>query len=191
MLTKRARVIASGGSLDTVGVALEGLAHDLVALADDLHASPESIEWLITEFNRLVDRLPSAFDRESAKTSAATALKCVGRSPNADTRDLFLIYGPQDRLPIAAPLAVELTKRRVSVAFAEFEVSSGAQVAAALEHGLSRHRGGVILATPAFERAYSHPHTSLERVRVVRRDDLPTIVEDLVAWAANLRVSKL
>ncbi len=35
-------------------------------------------------------------------------------APHIEPRDLFLIYVPEDRLPIAAPLAVELTKRRVS-----------------------------------------------------------------------------
>ena len=43
------------------------------------------------------------------------------------TRDLFLIYVPEDRLPLAAPLAIELTKRRVSVAFAGYEVATAAE----------------------------------------------------------------
>ena len=45
-------------------------------------------------------------------------------SPEAGRHDFFLIYVPEDRLSIAGPLAVELAKRRLSVAFSEYEVAS-------------------------------------------------------------------
>ena len=55
-------------------------------------------------------------------------------------------------------LAVELAKRRISVAFSEYEVESEPQLATALERGLHAHRAGAVLLTPAFlHRGLSRP----------------------------------
>ncbi len=74
---------------------------------------------------------------------------------------------------MAAALAVELTKRRVSVAFAEYEVASAAQVSTAIAHGLACHRGGVVLWTKAFERLHQTPLPERDRLRVLRSFEVP------------------
>jgi hypothetical protein len=118
------------------------LAKELVALGDDMKASPECTEWVIAEFERLVTR------------PAPEVLHTFGRNRRDDIepRDLFLVYVPEDRLPIAAPLAVELVKRGVSVAFSEYEVAGRDEMFTAIEQGLARHRAGAVLFTAAFER---------------------------------------
>lgn len=193
LVTNRARAIPAAASSDAVATALAELARDLVALADDMRAPADATGWLIDEFYRTIDRLPQTFDRERAKRIGASTLGDLRqRAPDVESRDLFLIYVPEDRLPIAAPLAVELTKRRVSVAFAEYEVASPEALAAAMQRGLAHHRGGVILVTPAFERtAWAIPAAGAERLRLVRSPDLSTAVDDLAAWSATLRMSKL
>lgn len=193
LLTNRARAIAPRAPSDVVTTSLEQLAHDLTALADDMRAPAEAAAWLIDEFHRTVDRLPHTFDRERAKRTAATILgRLELRGRQSEPHDLFLIYVPEDRLPIAAPLAIELAKRRVSVAFAEYEVASSADLAAAIARGLAAHRGGVILWTPAFERAaWANCPTPTDRLRLVRQAELRTAIEDLTAWSVTLRLSKL
>ena len=128
LLTNGARGIPAGAAPETIRAALERLAHDLVALADDTRAPAEASDWLIAELNTTIDRLPQSFDRADAKSAGAAVLaRVASRTPGIEPRDLFLIYVPEDRLPVAAPLAVELTKRRVSVAFADFEVATAQQ----------------------------------------------------------------
>jgi len=188
LLTNSARAIAVDASPETMHAAIERLAHELVALAGDTRASADASDWLIAELNTTIDRLPQSFDRAAAKTAAAAVLAVVAsRTPDIEPRDLFLIYVPEDRLAVAAPLAVELTKRRVSVAFAGYEVATAQQVSAAIAHGLAHHRGGVILLTQAFERA-EWPHLPLasDRLRIVRQPDVPSLVADLAAWAKRL-----
>jgi hypothetical protein len=93
-----------------VAAALAALARDLAALADDMRAAPESAEWLLAEYARSVEQLPHAFDRAAARANASVILAGVAaRRPAVETRDLFLVYVPEDRLSVAAPLAVELT----------------------------------------------------------------------------------
>ena len=193
LLTSRARAISGDASPDAVHLALERLAYDLVALADDTRAQAESTAWLTDEFNRTVDRLPQTFDRAGAKAAGASVLASIAsHSPIAKSRDLFLIYVPEDRLPIAAPIAIELTKRRVSVAFSDYEVASVEQFSAAVAKGLAHHRVGAVLATAAFDRArYPLSSTANDRVRVLRSDELARAVEYLAEWAAASRVSKL
>ena len=193
LLTSRARAIFGEASPDAALLAVDRLARDLVALADDMRAPAESTAWMTEEFNRTVDRLPQTFDRAAAKAAGAAVLASTSsHSPSVESRDLFLIYVPEDRLPIAAPIAIELTKRRVSVAFSDFEVSSAAQFAAAVTTGLAHHRRGAVLATPAFDRAgYPASSAGNERLRVLRSDELARAVEDLAEWAGASRVSKL
>ena len=49
------------------------------------------------------------------------------RAPaDSEARDLFLIYVPEDRLPLLRPSPSSWIKRRVSVAFADYEVATAA-----------------------------------------------------------------
>ena len=189
LLTNSARGIPAGASPESIRAALERLAHDLVALADDTRAPAEASDWLIAELHTTIDRLPQSFDREDAKSAGASVLaRVASRTPAIEPRDLFLVYVAQDRLPVAAPLAVELTKRRVSVAFADFEVETAQQFTAIVAHGLAHHRGGVVLCTRAFERMQSLPATSdNDRIRILRHPDSPSALSELVAWANQLR----
>ena len=191
LLTNSARAIPADASPETTSTAVNRLAHELVALADDTHAPAEASAWLIAEINTVIDRLPQSFDRHAAKADAAAVLaRVASRAPHSEPRDLFLIYVPEDRLPVAAPLAVELTKRRVSVAFAEYEVATAEQLVAAIAHGLAHHRGGVVLRTKAFDRGQCPPIPENDRVRILRDSPaIPTVI-DLVGWVNRLRLSK-
>ena len=64
LLTNSARAIPVDASAESIRGALERLAHDLVALADDTRAPAEASAWLIAELNTTIDRLPQSFDRE-------------------------------------------------------------------------------------------------------------------------------
>src|SRR5688572_9915921 len=129
LLTNRVRAIPADAPLEAIGVALERLAHELVALTDDMRAHRSASAWLIHEFNCTIDRLPHRFDRDRIKSRASAILASApSRTPDIETRDLFLVYVPEDRLAVAAPLAIELTKRRVSVAFADYEVATARQL---------------------------------------------------------------
>lgn len=192
LLTNRARAIAGEESTALIHLALDRLARDLVALADDTRAPAENIAWLMDEFNRTVDRLPQTFERACAKEAGASVLASIAsHSPTVESRDLFLIYVPEDRLSIAAPIAIELTKRRVSVAFSDFEVASSEQFTAAVARGLAHHQRGAVLATPAFDRARYPPLAGTnDRLRVLRSDDLARAVQSLGEWATAPRVSE-
>ena len=188
LLTNSARAIPAHAASETTGSAVERLAHELVALADDMRAPAESVDWLIAELSTAIDRLPQSFDREGAKSVGAAVLtRVASRTPNIEPRDLFLVYKPEDRLPVAAQLAVELTKRRVSVAFADFEVTTSAQLTGAIASGLAHHRGGVVLSTRSFEQSSWKSPISSDRIRVLRHHESPTAVSDLVVWVNELR----
>src|SRR5688572_28496756 len=77
LTTSRARAIPVDAPPDAVHLALERLARDLVALADDTRAPAESTAWLTDEFNRTVDRLPQTFDRGAAKAAGASVLASI------------------------------------------------------------------------------------------------------------------
>ena len=191
LLSNSARAIPAEASSETTCAALERLAHELVGLAGDARAPAQALDWLIAQLATTIDRLPQSFDREGAKSAAAAVLGRVAlRTPDIEPRDLFLIYLPEDRLPVAAPLAVELTKRRVSVAFADYEVATFQQFTAAIAHGLTHHRGGVVLHTRAFERAHWQPPPSSGRIRILRHPGGTETVRDLAAWAKPLSVAK-
>jgi hypothetical protein len=191
LLTNRARAIPSDASSETVREMIALLAHELVALADDTRAPGEAAAWLTAELNATIDRLPQSFDRPAAKAEAAAVLARVAlREPPVEPRDVFLVYVPEDRLSIAAPLAVELTKRRVSVAFANYEVATVEELRAAVTHGLGHHGGGVILQTTAFDRGHWPPLPPNRRLQFVK-DPAGSSVSDLAAWANRLRLSKI
>jgi hypothetical protein len=189
LLTNRARAIAAQPSADAVQAAVERLAHELVALAADMRVPAEASHWLAGELDAMLNRLPHAFDREGARSAAAAILAhtAAGQRP-VEMCDLFLVYVPEDRLPVAAPLAIELSKRRVSVAFAPYEVTGPQQTTAALADGLAHHRGGIVLATPAFRRShgdYSLP--AVPRIRIVTDPRAPATVRELLDYAESLR----
>jgi hypothetical protein len=191
LLTQGCRAIPPGASPDSVASALAALAHDLVALADDMHAAPESAEWLLVEYGRVVEQLPHTFDRSAAQASASTILaRVASRRPVVESRDLFLVYVPEDRLPVAAPLGVELIKRRVSVAL-DYEVVTGPQLSAALDHGLEHHRAGVVLRTRAFERVeWGFEVQESDRLRVISASDAAVAAADLAEWMRRLHPVK-
>jgi hypothetical protein len=191
LLTNGARAIALDASPQTTHTAVIRLARELVALADDTRAPADSSAWLIAEITTLIDRLPQSFDRDAAKGDAAEVIaRVASRAPDTEARDLFLIYVPEDRLPVAAPLAIELTKRRVSVAFAEYEVATAEHVTRAIDHGLAHHRGGVALRTKAFDRQQWPSLPVNDRLRIVRDAADGSTVIDLVDWVTGLRLSK-
>lgn len=183
LLTNRARTIPSDASAETLRTALEDLASELVALAKDMRVRADVAGWLIAEFDTMVDRLQHPIDRTGTKAAAAAILARVA-DPEADesARDLFLIYVPEDRLPIAAPLAIELTKRRMSVAFADYEVATAPELTQAIQRGLVLHRRGAALWTTAFDRRGWALPAVTDRFRILRDGDLDTAVTDLAAW---------
>ena len=185
LLTNRIRSIPVDGPDDAIADALKQLADEVVALARDMHAHPDEVAWLTAAFDSAVDRLPRQFDVDRVKAHGRLSIARL-RQPQPPTapRDLFLIYVPADRLPIAAPLAIELTKRRVSVAFSEYEVASPDELAQALQRGLREHRGGVVLQTPAFNQAGLTAPGELPRLAVAR-DAAESTCLALVEWVKN------
>lgn len=188
LLNGSARAIPAGASPETLRVLVERLAHELVALADDTRAPAGAVNWLIAEFHATIDRLPHSFDRDGMKSAGAAIIASVAsRAPESIARDLFLIYVPEDRLPIAAPLAIELTKRRVSVAFADYEVATASELSAAVARGLAIHRGGVLLWTRAFDGRQWPAPLDNHRLRILHDPSFPSIAGDLAGWANNLK----
>ena len=159
-------------------VDVEALARELVALADDMNADPSFAAWVIEEFQRLV--------LQPAPPVLAQLGSQAARGP--ERRDLFLIYVPEDRLPIAAPLAVELAKRRVSVAFSDFEVESETQLAAARARGRALHRAGALLLTPDFRRRGLAEPPSDPHLTILGHPTSPSVqAEGLVRWLSTFR----
>jgi hypothetical protein len=155
----------------------ERLSRDLVALGDDMNASPGFAGWVIAEYERVL------------RQPAPALLGQIGRrfSPVPERRDVFLIYVPEDRLPLAAPLAVELAKRRVGVAFSEYEVESEAQLASALARGLSLNRAGLVLVTPDFRRRTLPEPAPDPRLKILAQAASPAAQADqLAAWLSTI-----
>jgi hypothetical protein len=190
LLTNGVRRIPADASSRVTRAAIERLAHELVGLAADMRAPAGASQWLVAEFHHTIDRLPQSFEREAAKSDAAADLARDAPPRPAKPRELVQIHVPEDRLPVAAPLAIELTKRRVSVALADYEVATDSQFATALAHGLGHHRGGIVLQTSAFERAY--PQMAIpanDRVVILREVEPSETASTLADWARGLRTS--
>ena len=155
----------------------EQLARELIALAEDMKAPPEFAAWVIQEYERLLQR--------PAPAVLAGLGGTVPRAP--ERRDLFLVYVPEDRLPIAAPLGVELAKRGVSVAFSEYEVESEPELASVLARGLEAHRAGAVLVTPDFlRRKLARPQPD-QRVAVLGHPTSPIAqAEALTLWLSRI-----
>jgi hypothetical protein len=189
LLSGRVRQVPPNAPELAVVGALEQLARDLVALSDDMHAHPDALEWLRLEFTRTVDGLPHRFDRARVKAAAAAILAgAAARRTPVERRDLFLVYVPEDRLPVAAPLAIELTKRRVSVAFSEYEVESADELEATVLRGLEHHLAGAVLWTSAFARTgWSPTLPDDERLRIIRPSDTLSTMNELAAFVRRAR----
>ena len=184
LLTNRIRVMPKDPSPDVVQEELIRLADELVALAADMHAPPEASAWINDEYGRTIERLTCTFDIQSVRRYARDAFDRIGSGSEPGRRDLFLIYVPEDRLPVAAPLAIALTKRRLSVAFSSYEVATAGELQAAVDTGLAQHVAGVIVGSPAFHRAGLAGHlTPHPRLRVVTGGG--ACIDDLVAWVGR------
>jgi hypothetical protein len=161
LISGRVRSIAPNAAPADVEGALADLASEMVALGRDMKMTPDAAEWAIGEYQRTVERLAQtiAIDAEGVIARGRRILSSIGDGVAAavDRRDLFIVYVPEDRLPMAAPLAVELSKRRIAVAFSEYEVADTAQAIAAIVRGLREHKAGIVLATLNFVR---HPWTA-------------------------------
>jgi hypothetical protein len=157
------------------------LAEDAAALADDMKAPRQAAEWVAAEFERLLGH----------EVPVGDILARIGANQTITSpRDLFLLYVPEDRLSIAGPLAVELAKRRVSVAFSEYEVASREDLDAAVERGLARNRAGALLATPDFERKPWRSEPDNPRLLILRSTAHPALVaEQLVTWLSSKQFS--
>ena len=191
LLGNRIRAIAAEPSAIVIRLGIERLAHELLALADDMHAPADASQWLIDEVNTRIDHLPHVLDPEGAKNTVAAILtRVTSRQQNVEPRDLFFVYVPEDRLAFAAPLAIELAKRRVTIAIAEYEVTSPDHTTAALAYGLAHHRGGVLLLTRAFARTQpGYVPPASDRIRVITDPHRPDTVQDLIAFANSVRRS--
>jgi hypothetical protein len=153
------------------------LAEELVALADDMKARAEAAAWVAAEYERLIgSRFPEP-----------ELLRRIGqRRAETAPRDLFLIYVPEDRLSVAGPLAVELAKRRIGVAFSEYEVASSDELEAAVERGLARNRAGALLVTPEFDRKPWRREPDHPRLLILRDVSHPgAIADQLAAWLSS------
>jgi hypothetical protein len=160
----------------------EQLARELVALGDDMKAPPEFAAWVIAEYERVFQRPAPAVLAQLGSTTA--------REP--ERRDLFLIYVPEDRLPIAAPLAVELAKRRVSVAFSQYEVESAADLASAFARGLHAHRAGAVLVTPDFLRRGLSAPAPDDRLTILGQTTAsPAQAEALALWLSEFHTKSI
>ena len=183
LLTNRIRTVPPDASPRAVFDALELLAHDLVALARDMRAGGESATWLFDEYQRTVDRLPLGFDRDGLFASAAAIIGQVAQFRDAAARrDLFLIHVPEDRVSVAAPLAIELTKRRLTVALVEYEVTTAEELERAIERGLTDHGAGIVLRTVEYERRQLPDLAPQPRVRILQSAKAPASIDELADW---------
>jgi hypothetical protein len=156
---------------------LEEVARDLVALGEDMKAAPEFAGWVIAEFERVLQRPAPALLRQLGQTLPRDVERC----------DLFLLYVPEDRLPVAAPVAVELTKRRIAVAFSDYEVENELQFASAIARGLNANLGGAVLQTPNLLRRGWHPPEPNSRLMILDRIVAPAVqAEELAAWVRRV-----
>jgi hypothetical protein len=162
--------------LRTLSVDAEALARELVALGDDMKAPPAFAGWVIKEYERVLQRPAPPLLAELGGNFAAQQAR----------RDLFLVYVPEDRLPIAAPLAVELTKRGTSVAFSGFEVESHEQLASAVDRGLAVHGAGAMLPTADFLRRGLRTLSDGRLLVLDPAASSPTQAEALIRWLSEL-----
>jgi hypothetical protein len=198
LLTNNLRMLPHDGSPALVAEVLTQLARDLVALAEDTRASVDARDWVINEYTGALDRVLQAFSHradadflrlfDDVRGRAVEILADIGTHSPADIepRDLFVMYVPEDRLPIAAPLAIELTKRRFTVAFSEYEISSIEQMTEGLDRGAGRHRAGILLVTPEFLRKGWPIPAVTDRFRNVTPVNAVAAADELAVWLSSV-----
>jgi hypothetical protein len=198
LLSNGLRMLPHDGSPALVAEVLAQIARDLVALADDTRASADVRDWTINEYTGALDRVRQTFSHradadfarllEATRDRAVEILTDIGRHAPADIepRDLFVMYVPEDRLPVAAPLAIELTKRRFTVAFSEYEIATKEQMVERLDSGASRHRAGILLVTPEFVRKGWRTPPETDRFRVVTPINAVAAADELAVWLRTL-----
>ena len=198
LLTNSIRSLPHDGSPALIAEVLGRLARDLVALAEDTRAPAEAVEWTREEYRKMLDRASQTFSHRDdadfarlfdvAQTRGGEILEAIGKhsAREREARDLFLMYVPEDRLPVAAPIAIELTKRRFSVAFSEYEVATSDQMSEGIQYGLDRHRAGVLLATREVARKGWRLPLDTDRFRVIRPAAVVATANDLAVWLATL-----
>jgi hypothetical protein len=198
LLTNSVRMLPRDGSPALGAEVLAQIARDLVALADDTRASADVRDWTINEYTRALDRVRQTFSHrvdadferllEATRGRAVEILADIGKHSPADIgpRDLFVMYVPEDRLPIAAPLAIELTKRRFTVAFSEYEIATIEQMTERLDCGVSRHRAGILLVTPEFLRKGWRIPPDTDRFRIVKPVNAVAAANELAAWLRSV-----
>jgi hypothetical protein len=200
LLSNGIRTLPHDGSPALIAEVLIQLARELVALAVDTRASADAREWTTSEYCNALDRVVQTFSHrsdadftllfQSIQVRGIELLDDLGKHQGTDIepRDLFMMYVPEDRLPIAAPLAIELTKRRFTVAFSDFEIATSEQMNERLEYGACHHRAGILLVTSAFlRRAWRVPQET-DRFRLVKPADRLAIPDGLAKWLAASRV---
>jgi hypothetical protein len=198
LLTNSIRSLPHDGSPVLVAEVLGRLARDLVALAGDMRAPADAVEWTREEYRKTLDRASHTFSHRAdadfahhfdmAQARGAEILEAIGHSKEreSETRDLFLMYVPEDRLPIAAPVAIELTKRRFSVAFSDYEVTTFDQMREGIQRGLTHHRAGVLLATRELARKGWMLPEETDRFRVLRPMIAVATANELAIWLRAL-----
>lgn len=200
LLTNSIRALPHDSSPALVAEVLARLARDLVELAEVTRAPAEAAEWTSEEYRKTLGRASQTFSHrsdadfthvfETAMVRGVEILESVGKHWARDSgpRDLFLLYLPEDRLPVAAPLAIELTKRRFTIAFSDYEFDATDQMAEGLERGLRLHRAGALLVTPGFIRRKWLAPADTERFRVLQQVDPVATANDLAVWLTRVRV---
>lgn len=198
LMSSTLRRLPHDGSPALVAEVLIQIARDLVALADDTRASAEVRDWTMSEYTRALDRVRQSFSHrcdadfpqvlEATRERAMEILAGIATQTPADIdrRDVFIMYVAEDRLPVAAPLAIELTKRRFTVAFSEYEIATIEQMTAGLDAGASRHRAGILVVTPEFLRKGWPMPPESERFRVVTPASAVAAANELAEWLRAL-----
>lgn len=198
LLSNSLRMLPHDGSPALVAEVLTQIARDLVALAGDTLAPAEVRDWTIDEYTGVLDRVRQTFSHradadfprllDATRSRALEILADIGTktAAAADPRDLFVMYVPEDRLPVAAPLAIELTKRRFTVAFSEFEIETIEQMRQCLASGLSRHRSGILLVTRDFLRRGWPIPPETDRFRVVTPGSVVAAANELAGWLRSV-----
>jgi hypothetical protein len=198
LLSNSLRMLPHDGSPALVAEVLAQIARDLVALADDTRASADVRDWTINEYTGALDRVRQTFSHrvdadfsrllEATQGRAVEILAGIGKHSPADIepRDLFVMYVPEDRLPVAAPLAIELTKRGFAVAFSEYEFASAEHMTERLESGVRRHRAGILLVTAEFLRKGWQIPPETDRFRVVKPVGAVASANELAGWLRSV-----
>lgn len=188
LLTSRAKALASTTPGQDILPALAQLAHDLVALARDMRAGSESASWLLDEYGNTVGRLPNVLDQEEPLAVARAIISQVESfTYHADRRDVFLIHVPEDRIGAAARLAIEMTKRRLTVAMAEYEVISANDLEEAIDRGLRDHTAGLVVDSVDFQRRQLPVPGPHPRLRATRGDETEDSLDGLRRWIHSCR----